>query len=160
MRHFAYATFFLLLAAYGALGAGCKRARTWPPEPVPVTLGEDACAGCKMIVSDARFGAQLIERSGKVEQFDDLGCLLQRHRRESLEPEGIFVRTWPAGAWIRGDQAWLLSARDVPSPMGYGFAAFVDEQSARAEAARHHGSSVLSFSRTLRESLLISRGEP
>lgn len=147
------------LAACAALATGCKRAPAWPPDPTPVVLGEDTCDACKMIISDIRFGAELQPRQGEAEQFDDLGCLVARHRGETLDLQGVFVRAFPTGAWIRGDRVWVLSAGDVRSPMGYGLAGFADEPSARTEAARHPGSSVASLEQTLSGRPLISKGE-
>ncbi len=150
---------FAALAACSAMGTACKRAPAWPPDPAPVILGEDTCATCKMIVSDMRFGAQLLHRRGEAEQFDDLGCLVASHRGESLDLQGVFVRGFATGEWIRGDRAWVLSASDVPSPMGYGLAVFPDEASARAEAARHSASSVAPLERALSGRSLLSKGE-
>lgn len=57
-------------AALLLLAAACS-------EPVPRVLaeGEDTCAHCHMTLAEARFGAELVTRTGRVYAFDDAGCL-------------------------------------------------------------------------------------
>jgi copper chaperone NosL len=129
----------LLVLAAGALpmAAGCGRPAAWPPEPAELRLGEEACAECRMIVSDARYAAQRRSREGAVEFFDDLGCLLTHRRGAALDPLGVFAATGEDGAWTRGDRAYLVHSRDFASPMGYGLKAFASRGAAEAEAAQH-----------------------
>ncbi len=41
----------------------------------PMQVGIDACENCKMTIGDARFGAEIITRKGRIYKFDDIGCL-------------------------------------------------------------------------------------
>jgi copper chaperone NosL len=120
-----------------ALVAGCEGGSKWPPDPAPVALGEDACAGCRMIVSDARFAAEVRTREGAIEFYDDLGCLAEKWRRRAPDLAGVFVRDYASGAWVRGDRCRLVRSDALRSPMGFGFAAFSSEGDATAEASRH-----------------------
>jgi copper chaperone NosL len=119
------------------LGAGCQGGASWPPAPAPVALGEDACAGCQMIVSDARFAVELRTREGALEFYDDLGCLAEKWRGKAPDLAGAFVRDYASGAWVRGDRCRLVKSGALRSPMGFGLAAFATEDAAAAEAARH-----------------------
>src|SRR5690606_23270005 len=44
--------------------------------PKPINYGKDQCAHCKMTVSDARFGCQLVTAKGRAYHFDDVQCLV------------------------------------------------------------------------------------
>lgn len=139
----------LALAAL-ALAAGCAGdPAPWPPDPAAVRLGEDECAACRMIISDDGFGAQLHHRSGRVEHFDDLGCLLYAAGTEPVDPQAVFTRAVDDAGWVRGDQAVIVRAPGIRSPMGYDLMAFADRASAEKEAARFPDAAIT----TLRELL-------
>jgi copper chaperone NosL len=103
---------------------------------VTIHFGEDACAECKMIISDETFAAELQTRTEEPLLFDDLGCLLKRAASTSPDPSGVFART-AGGNWLDGQHAWIAHSRAISSPMGYGLAAFPTRESAEAEARRH-----------------------
>lgn len=126
-----------------ALLAGCGREAAWPPQPVPVALGEESCAGCKMIISDPHYGAQLHDRRGGVQQFDDLGCWQKAAAAAKADPAASFVRSFADGAWIRADKAVLVRYGELHSPMGSGLAAFPTRSEAQAFAERHGDAVVL-----------------
>src|SRR5690606_32241093 len=44
--------------------------------PKPINYGKDQCAHCRMTVSDARFGSQLVTKKGRAFHFDDVQCLV------------------------------------------------------------------------------------
>src|SRR5690606_20767036 len=44
--------------------------------PKPINLGKDKCNHCKMPISDARFGAEIVSDKGKIFKFDDTRCIL------------------------------------------------------------------------------------
>ena len=83
--------------------------------------GKQPCAHCAMVMSDKRFGAQLVTDAGERNYFDDVGCMVvfveERHTPVKL-------------SWVRDAQTsrWLVarSARYVggaASPMDFGFEA-------------------------------------
>ena len=161
----------LMLASFAlAAVAGCSRTPAWPPEPAELRLGEDACAECRMLISDVRYAAQRVSREGAVEFFDDAGCLLAsvRPRIESgagsepvegrgpsrdgeSDPRGVFVVTGDDATWTRADLAYVVQSTDITSPMGHGLLAFSSRDAAEAEAARHAGATASPFSSLLRE---------
>ena len=121
---------------------GCGREAAWPPTPAPVALGEESCASCKMIIGDPHFGAQLHDRHGGVQNFDDLGCWQKAAAK--ADPTASFVRSYADGAWIRADQSFLVRYGELHSPMGSGLAAFPTRSAAQAFAERHPDAVVLS----------------
>jgi hypothetical protein len=131
------------IAAIAALLAtqSCKRSTAWPPEPDRIHFGEDACAACSMIIGDATYAAQIRSPNGATQVFDDIGCMLTK-ATASTDPAGIFVRAFDGTGWIRGDRAFVVHAKDIASPMGYGFVAFALQSDADAAAKSHPGSVV------------------
>lgn len=119
----------LLLAGCGAEDRG----------PVPIALGEDACAVCRMIVSEAPHAAQARFSPGEVECYDDIGCLGAR-LASGAEPRDAWVVDRTSGAWIDARTATYVKTKSVKTPMASGLVAF----SSRAEAEKLEGE-ILSF---------------
>jgi copper chaperone NosL len=135
------------------MASACGKPPQWPPVAVEPDLGHDACAHCRMIVSDERFAAQYHDRAGGVEFFDDLGCLLAAHAGEgggSGDPQALFVRSFDDARWLRGDEGFVVHAAAFTSPMGFGFAAFATRADAEAEARGRQGATVVELATLIR----------
>lgn len=120
-----------------ALVAGCGGGS---PQPATLVLDEDACSFCRMAVSERQFAAQLVTAGGTAEMFDDVGCLaawLQEHDR----PPGsaVFVVDFAGGGWLPAEEAAYVRSAKLPTPMGYGLAAFPDRAAAQTAVARLGG---------------------
>jgi copper chaperone NosL len=137
----------VLALSFAALSSACQRAPDWPPSPAELRPGEEACAECRMLVSDARFAVQRHSRAGTVEWFDDLGCLLARNER-GIEPEAVFVRDFSSEAWVRGDQGHAALVPGLDSPMGYGWSVHASADQGRS-AARADGARLVALSELL-----------
>ena len=97
----------------------------------PMRYGQDECASCKMIVSDPRFGAQLVTRKGKVLKFDDVGCMSDFIRQGGVARAEVlhqFVSDFTRpNAFIPVEQAFFLKNDELRSPMRSDCAAFASE---------------------------------
>ena len=122
----------VLLAVCGEDAAG----------PAPIALGEDACDHCRMIISEAPFAAQA-RFDGKVEKYDDIGCMLERLRR-GASPRELWVTDRNSGLWINARAAFYVQSEDLKTPMASGMAAVGGRADADALAGRVKGK-VLSF---------------
>jgi copper chaperone NosL len=109
--------------------AGCQRVdMSLPPT---VRFGEEACASCRMIISDDRFAAALVTESGDALNFDDIGCLIQ-HEAGDLRPGvAYWVRSFQGSRWLRARDATFIHSASVASPMGHGLAALPTAQAAK-----------------------------
>jgi copper chaperone NosL len=118
----------LLLAALASCGG--------PPAsgPVPVAWGEDTCGVCRMILSEPPFAAQARFGAGRVELFDDLGCLAERLSKGPA-PLEVWVADRGTSAWIDGRRAAFVRVRDLKTPMASGLAAYRTRE--EAEKAGH-----------------------
>jgi copper chaperone NosL len=120
-----------------AAGGGCQQGR---PAPVPIALDEDACALCRMAVSQLPFAAEVALGGGVARTFDDVGCLQAWLRREPLpEKAAVYVVDFETHGWLEAERAFYLRSRELPTPMSSGIAAFVTRDAAVAAQNRWPG---------------------
>ncbi len=105
----------ILLAALGAALVACTKTDA-PVEPV---WGKQACAHCMMVLSDRRFGAQLVTRDGDRFYFDDVGCMVLFARERGLESAHAWVHDAESGKWVPAQEARY--APGASTPMDFGF---------------------------------------
>lgn len=99
--------------------------------PQPISYGKDACHFCKMIISDKKFGAEIVTQKGKAYKFDDTHCLASFLKSGSLDKKEIaatYVADYTAQEkLIPAEKAFWLKAETIRGPMGGLFAAFETE---------------------------------
>jgi len=131
------------LALVILLAAGCGGR-----DPIPASLVGRACATCGMEVRDPRYAAaRLVD--GKVRTFDSIECAIRDRSADagvagaanaSARPDVFYAADFATGALHRADSLVVVRAPgSIPSPMGAGFAAFLDEGRARRIAAARNG---------------------
>lgn len=108
--------------------------------PRPVVLGEDECNYCRMEVTDARFAAEAVTRTGRVHVFDSIDCLAGYAR--AAEAGGV-TALWVTdaenpGTFVAAEEAGFLTGSTLRGPMGVAVA-FASPAAARAAQARHGG---------------------
>jgi copper chaperone NosL len=114
----------------------CARRLPEPVDPAP----SDACAFCRMAVSDAHFAAQIAAPGEEPRFFDDIGCLagwLKDHRA----PEGgaAFVADHRTGQWVPARTAVYTRASGLSTPMGSGVIAHAESSSRDQDAGARGG---------------------
>jgi nitrous oxide reductase accessory protein NosL len=97
----------------GVVLAACTRA-DGPTEPF---WGKEACAHCAMVLSDRRFGAQVLSSAGERFFFDDPGCMVVFLEERALGN---------AHAWVHEDGRWVDArgaryASGAVTPMDFGY---------------------------------------
>lgn len=126
------------LAFACALGLAASACR--PPGPRAVELNEDQCAYCRMEVTDARFAAEAITRTGRINVFDSVECLAGYAR--TAEPgavRGFWVTdAEQPGTFVDAAAAGFLVGSSLRAPMGR-TVAFASPDAARAAQARYGG---------------------
>lgn len=103
-----------MLAA--SLTSACKSSEA-PTEPV---WDKEPCAHCRMLVSDKRYAAQVIDETGERHFFDDVGCMVlwtEAHPRLAH----AWVRGSTSGVWLEARSASYV--HDARTPMDFGFEA-------------------------------------
>lgn len=101
--------------------------------PEPLKTGVDNCHFCKMTISDVRFGAEVVTKKGKVYKFDDSKCMinyLNTKDVESKDVKNIYLTNYSGThQLIDVNNALLLRAEELRSPMGGNDAAFDNKDS-------------------------------
>lgn len=132
MRHRPSFQALLLTLALAACGG---------TDPRPVVLGEDECGYCRMEVTDARFAAEAVARTGRVHVFDSIDCLAGYAR--GAEP-GAIAALWVTdaeapGTFVAAEAAGYLKDSALRGPMG-ATVAFASPEAARSAQAKYGGS--------------------
>jgi copper chaperone NosL len=91
--------------------------------PPALRLGQEACAHCRMIISDDRFASALETAEGETQKFDDLGCMILHESVGVRHETRYWVRDYGSDAWLDARDAVFIHSPRIASPMGYGFAA-------------------------------------
>ena len=111
--------------------------------PEPLKVGFDQCYFCKMTISDARFGAEIVTKKGKVYKFDDTHCVLDYLKTKditSAEIKNIYISNYSGSHQLLDvNTALLLKAEELRSPMGGNVAAFDNKDSQQAVQKRFPG---------------------
>jgi len=92
------------------------------------------CARCGMAVAELRFACES-RREGAWRTFDSIECLIADRK----EAEPAWLTDYDTRTLHAADSMWVVHG-SFPSPMGGGYAAFLDPAAARDIAARTHGS--------------------
>jgi copper chaperone NosL len=115
------------------LAAGCGQADI--SRPPAIRFGEEACAHCRMIISDERFAAARVDPDGETLKFDDIGCLVE-YEADDLPPAAAYwVHDFKGPEWLPARAAIFVHSANVASPMGHGLAAVPTPEAARELAA-------------------------
>jgi len=132
-----------------------------PRGPEPIRYGEAICPYCRMMISDNRYGAQLITRRGRVHSFDSIECMVAYAIRNALMDTdllGRYVTDFEhPGNLMAAEEAAYLQSPQLRSPMLVNITAFANE-GARDAAHRSYGGSPLSFAdleRVVREARFV-----
>lgn len=96
--------------------------------PEPIKTGVDQCYFCKMTISDAKFGAEIVTRKGKAYKFDDSHCLLNYLAAKELAAADIqntYLTDYCGDhSLIEANKTVLLKSAALRSPMDGNMAAF------------------------------------
>ena len=130
-----------ILAALALPLAACSRG---PAQPGAVDTRNDACAHCRMAVSEARFAAQLAAPGEEPRFFDDVGCLLGYLRAGPRLPRGTvaFVADHRTRGWVRASRALFTRREALPTPMASHLIAHADAASRDGDPAAAGGTAV------------------
>ncbi|MGE5175279.1 MAG: hypothetical protein ACM3JJ_02805 [Hyphomicrobiales bacterium] len=120
----------LLLAAAAAVG-GCAKPDAGPPRIARGT----PCSACGMEVRDLRF-ACAVRAGSEIRVYDSIECAL--HGGAGAPGSRVYLADFLTAALHEGDSLWVVRG-DIPSPMGGGYAAFLDRTEAERVATARAG---------------------
>ncbi len=111
-------------------------------KPQDIKIGKDSCDYCKMIISDSRFSAEIVLKTGKVYKFDDVGCMINFFWEKGYSEKDIalfLVSDYKSGKLIDATRAFYILNDNLRSPMSYNVAAFEDADEAEKFHDRNGG---------------------
>ncbi len=117
------------LVILALLFAGCGAHK-----PRPLQLGQEQCAYCSMVVSDPKFGAELITTKGKIYPFDAIECLAAFVYTNKI-PKDQIQSMWVVDfeeldKFVPAESAFYLHSPQIRSPMGMSLLAVSTEAQA------------------------------
>jgi copper chaperone NosL len=123
-------------ASLAVLLTSCQAA-----EPRALSLGADECAQCRMMITDARFGAEVITRTGRIQTFDAIECAAAYvAAADSGAVQSIWVSDFEhPGTLISAVTATFITSATVGSPMGRSLLALGQVADGAATAAKYGG---------------------
>jgi len=118
------------------------------PEPQPISYGYDQCIHCKMIISDARYGSELVTVKAKIYTFDSVECLAAYISKKDFVSHTIHS-LWVTNflvphQLINAKTAVYLHSPQLASPMGLNLTAFSTHASAE-EIRRQYPGTVIDW---------------
>lgn len=104
--------------------------------PQDFLLEKDQCDNCKMTITDAKYGAELITEKGRIYKFDDISCMDMYTTSETEKAANAkkYVVDFPSGKFLELPQAHLISGGDIKSPMGGNTQAYESKEAAQKAA--------------------------
>jgi copper chaperone NosL len=127
---------------------GCRQAANLE-EPPEIAYGQDVCERCGMIISEEKFAAAYWTAGGEARRFDDIGGMIAYDTEESEDVASYWVHDFGTGEWMRAEEATYVLDTDLMTPMGFGIAAFADEEQARAQANGQENVTIMPFAALL-----------
>lgn len=117
--------------------ANCKS------DPEPINYGHDECEFCRMLITDNRYGSEIVTDKGKVFKFDEVGCMIEYAMVKNLigDANQKFLVTDFATpkTFIDANSAFYVHNENFRSPMGLNVAAFESEVSRQKFVAERGG---------------------
>ncbi|MDP2300864.1 MAG: nitrous oxide reductase accessory protein NosL [Ignavibacteria bacterium] len=115
----------LLTITIFSIFTGCKI------EPEPIDFGKDTCDHCRMMISDNRYGAELITDKGKIYKYDSIECLIDYALGQNIIGESkqnfLIVDFSQPEKLVNARTAFYVHNNEFRSPMGLNVSAFENE---------------------------------
>jgi copper chaperone NosL len=126
----------VLTAIVGIMLSSCSAT-----QPRAIALGVEECAQCRMMITDPRFGAEVITRTGRVQAFDAIECAAAY---VAVADAGSVRSIWVSdfehpGRLLNAVEATFIAGATVGSPMGRSLLALGHATDRAALAARFGG---------------------
>lgn len=113
-----------------------------PRGPVPIQA-DDACASCRMAISERRYAAELLDPDGNLYKFDDIACMMRFAHSRGIQRSAtrFYVTDYANGKdFIDASSAYFVRLKSsVSSPMASGIVAFRNAATAAQASNQKNG---------------------
>lgn len=125
--------------------------------PPKLTLSQDACDNCFMLINEKKFAASIRLENGEAKRFDDIGCMIEFIKKNNDKVKSFWVYDYNTKNSIKADVAFFVNSKKIITPMGFGIVAFSSEKTAQDFAIKNNAN-VISFN-YLKTKEIISKRE-
>lgn len=112
-------------------------------EPQSIYYGEDNCSYCRMLISDSRYGSELLTGKGKAYKFDSVECMaayILKDKKGNSDAETLWVTDFvQPGSLTQAQSAYFLHSEELGSPMSMNLTAFADLNEAQMISKKYPG---------------------
>lgn len=112
------------------------------PKPQEINYGSDQCEYCRMMITEAEFGSQVLNQQGRSFKFDSVECMAAYDLTIDT-PENIHSLWVPdflnRDEWLEASSAIYLHSETLRSPMGLFLSAYRDHESAQSMKDEYGG---------------------
>jgi copper chaperone NosL len=114
--------------------------------PEAIVAGTDNCYFCKMTITDAKYGAEIVTKKGRVYKFDDLHCLLAFTKAKMMDQtlvKDIYLVDFAGDhVLVKSNESFLLQGDAIHGPMNGNVIAFKDKDSLKKMATRFNAAEI------------------
>jgi len=115
-------------------------------KPEAIVPGTDNCYFCKMTITDAKYGAEIVTKKGKLYKFDDLHCLMAFTKAKMIDEalvKDIYVSDFTGDhSLVKSTESFLLQGGDIHGPMNGNVIAFKNKDSLKKVATQLNGNEI------------------
>jgi len=122
--------------------AGCSE--TIPNSPPKITLGQDPCDNCFMIINEKKFAASAWLENGETKRFDDIGCMIDFFNKKKINVKSFWVYDFINNEPTQANNACFMDSDSIITPMGFGIVAFKSKNEA-FELVEKYKTKLISF---------------
>ncbi len=119
-----------------AITLGCSNM-----EPRAIEYGNAECAHCNMMVTEQKFGAELVTDKGRYYFFDSAECLFEyMSEQENTNYTHVLVTPFlQPNTLVDAKSSFYLISSGIPSPMGAFLSSYASLEEAKTQATMHGG---------------------
>ena len=97
-------------------------------EPEPIDYGTDECEFCRMLITDNKYGAELVTDKGKIYKFDSMECLVEfalaKNSLGDTNNKLLVTDFYNPGQFTNCRESFYVKNDNYRSPMGLNVTAF------------------------------------
>jgi copper chaperone NosL len=112
-------------------------------EPEPINYGHDECEFCRMLVTDNKYGAELVTDKGKIYKFDSIECMIEfslvKNTLGDTNNKLLITRFDNPDNLVDARNSVYVKNDKFRSPMGLNVTAFNSEEQAQKFISENWG---------------------
>ena len=115
-------------------------------DPDPIDYGKDECEFCRMLITDNKYGAELITDKGKIYKFDSIECLVEfslvKNTLGDTNNKLLVTDFYNPGKFTNCRESSYVKNDKFRSPMGLNVTAFNGEEQAQMFISENGGEKI------------------